>query len=117
MIDIKTVRKFALEFEEAVEKPHFEKTSFRVRKKIFATLDTKKKTLTLKFSPADQSAFSAFDDSVIYPVAGSWGRHGWTVVELAKVESDIFVDALTTSYCRVAPAKLAEKYRPPEENL
>ena len=112
MIDIKTVRKMALAFDEAVEQPHFEKSSFRVRKKIFATLDTEKKNLTLKFTPADQSAFSAFDDSVIYPVSGGWGRQGWTIVELNKVEEDIFEDALTTSYCTVAPKKLAEKYQP-----
>lgn len=115
MIDIETVRKFALEFDEAVEQPHFEKSSFRVRKKIFATLDIEKKTLTLKFSPADQSAFSTFDDSVIYPVLGAWGKQGWTIVELDKIEKDIFIDALTTSYCQVAPKKLAEKYRITEE--
>jgi len=112
MIDIETVREMALNFEEAVEQPHFEKSSFRVRKKIFATLDTEKKTLTLKLSPADQSAFSAFDDSVIYPVPGGWGRQGGTIVELDKVEKDMFEDALTTSYCTVAPRNLAEKYRP-----
>ncbi len=111
MIDIETVHKMALAFDEAVEQPHFEKVSFRVRKKIFATLDTEKKTLTLKFSLSDQSAFSAFDDSIIYPVSGGWGRQGWTIVELEKVEKDIFADALTTSYCTVAPKKLAEKYR------
>ena len=115
MIDIETVRELALSFDEAVEQPHFEKSSFRVRKKIFATLDTEKKTLVLKFSPADQSAFSAFDKSVIYPVPGGWGRKGWTIVELEKVERDIFEDALTTSYCTVAPKKLAEKYRPLED--
>lgn len=117
MIEIKTARKLALEFDEAVEQPHFEKSSFRVRKKIFATLDTEKKTLTLKFSLADQSAFSAFDESAIYPVPGGWGRKGWTIVELEKVEKDILIDALTTSYCQVAPKKLSEKYRPDEEGV
>lgn len=111
MIDVKTVQEAALEFDEAVEQPHFEKSSFRVRKKIFATLDTEKKTLVVKLTPADQSAFSSFDSSVIYPVPGGWGRKGWTIVELEKVERDIFDDALTTSYCNVAPKKLAEKYR------
>jgi len=110
MIDIEAAREMALAFDEAVEQPHFEKISFRVRKKIFATLDTEKKTLTLKFSLEDQSAFSAFDDSIIYPVSGGWGRQGWTIVELNQVGKDIFKDALTMSYCTVAPKKLAEKY-------
>ena len=39
MVSIDTFRKLALSFDEAVEQPHFEKPSFRVNKKIFATLD------------------------------------------------------------------------------
>ena len=112
MIEIEKIRTMALAFEEAVEQSHFEKTSFRVKKKIFATLDTKKKTVVVKLTPADQSSFAAFDDSVIYPVPGAWGRKGWTIIEIDKVAEDMFEDALTTSYCTVAPKKLAEKYRP-----
>ena len=115
MIDIEKVRKMALAFDEATEEPHFEKASFRIRKKIFATLDMAKRTVVLKFTPADQSAFSAFDESVIYPVPGAWGRKGWTIVELEKAGEDLFEDALTTSYCTVAPKKLAEKYRPDDD--
>jgi predicted DNA-binding protein (MmcQ/YjbR family) len=112
MIDIKTVRQLALAFDESEEKPHFEKQSFRVRKKIFATLDAKSKTMVLKLSAVDQSVFSDRDGTVIYPVPGSWGKQGWTKVELKKVRKDIFKDALTTAYCTVAPKKLAEKYLP-----
>ena len=64
---------------------------------------TQRRQLTLKFSAADQSSFSAFDDSAVYPVPGGWGRQGWTIVELEKIKKDLFVDALTTSYCQVAP--------------
>jgi predicted DNA-binding protein (MmcQ/YjbR family) len=112
MIDIKTVRQLALSFEEAEEKPHFEKQSFRVRKKIFATLDKGSKSVVLKLSAVDQSVFSDYDRSAIYPVPGGWGKQGWTKVELKKVRKDIFKDALTTAYCTVAPRKLAEKYLP-----
>jgi hypothetical protein len=112
MIDVRTVRQLALAFDEAEEKPHFEKRSFRVRKKIFATLDTKTKTVVLKLSAVDQSVFSGHDRTVIYPVPGGWGRQGWTKVELKKIRKDVFKDALTTAYCTVAPKKLAEKYLP-----
>ncbi len=111
MIKIAEVRKIALAFDEASESPHFEKTSFRVRKKIFATLDTEKKQVVLKFSLVDQSVFSGFDSAAIYPVPGGWGTKGWTIVELDRVGKDMFQDALITSYCEVAPKKLAEKYR------
>lgn len=113
MIDVKTVRKLALAFDEAEEKPHFEKQSFCVRKKIFATLDTPAQTVVLKLSAIDQSVFCDYDRNAIYPIPGGWGKQGWTAVELKKVRKELFKDALTTAYCTVAPKKLAEKYLPP----
>src|SRR5690349_18170487 len=112
MIDSKTVRKLALAFDDAEEMPHFEKQSLRVRKKIFVTLDTRSKLAVLKLSAVDQSVFSAYDNTAIYPIPGAWGKQGWTRVDLRKVRKDIFKDALTTAYCTVAPKKLAEKYQP-----
>jgi len=110
MVDIETVRKWALAFDEVIELPHFDRTSFRVNKKIFVTLDVKNNRAVLKLSETDQSVFSAFDNSSIYPVPNKWGKHGATQVELKKVRKDLFKDALTSAYCQVAPGKLAEKY-------
>jgi hypothetical protein len=111
VVSINTARKIALGFEEAEEKPHFEKTSFRVRNRIFVTLDSGKHQVVVKLSEIDQSVFSDYDRSAIYPVPGAWGRQGWTIIELKKVRKDMFTDALTTSYCNVAPKKLADCYR------
>lgn len=110
MVRINKFIELALAFEEAVEQPHFHKNSFRVRKKIFATLDTKAKTAVLKFSNHEQSVFGDLAPGVIYPVKGSWGEKGWTEVNLEPVSLDILKYALTTSYCRVAPKTLAAKY-------
>jgi len=93
------------------EKPHFEKTAFRVKNKIFATIDVKSGKVLLKLSEIDQSVFSDYDSSVGYPVPGEWGRHGWTMVEMKKVRKDLFTDVLTTAYCTLAPARLTSKYR------
>jgi len=114
MISEETVRDLALSFEETVEQAHFEKTSFRVKKKIFATMDTNSMHVVLKLSEIDQSVFSDYDDS-IYPVPGGWGKKGWTRVEMQKVREDLFKDALTTAYREVAPKKLADKYKPEDE--
>jgi hypothetical protein len=43
MISLATVRKLARKFDGVEVKPHFEKISFRVRNKIFATVDSKTK--------------------------------------------------------------------------
>ncbi len=111
MVSLDTVRKLALSFPEAEEMPHFEKASFRVKKKIFATLSKKDNRCVVKLSPVDQSVFTANNNKVIYPVKGAWGKQGWTIIELKKVRKDLFKDALTTSYCEVAPEKLASPLR------
>lgn len=112
MVSIETVRKLALSFPETDEHPHFERRAFRVKKKIFATLSEKDMTVSLKLTLHDQSVFCAFDNAVIYPVPGGWGRMGFTFVNLKKVKKVMFRDALTVAYCSVAPLKLAEKYSP-----
>lgn len=111
MVSTETFRRVAMGFDEAEELPHFEKSSFRIKKKIFATLDLKNNRACLKLSAVDQSVFSAFDKSVIYPIPNKWGKQGWTFIELKKVRKDLFKDALTCAYCEVAPKALAEKYK------
>ncbi len=111
MVSIDILRNIALSFPEATEEAHFEKTSFRVNKKIFATYDDIKKRACIKLSEIDQDVFSSADKSIIYPVDNKWGKQGWTLIEMSKVRKDLFVDALTTAYCEVAPRKLAEQIR------
>lgn len=102
MVSIKTFRQLALSFPNTNEEPHFEKTSFRVNKKIFAALDTKKNLACLLFDPIQQSVFSAYDKTIIYPVPNKWGQKGATYVELKKVRKDVLKDALEQAYNKVA---------------
>lgn len=112
MVAIETFRKLALSFPEATEDLHFEKTSFRVKKKIFATYDALKKRACIKLSEVDQDVFSSADKTIIFPVDNKWGKQGWTLIEMDRVHNDLFIDALTTAYCEVAPKKLADQVRP-----
>lgn len=64
---IEEVTAYISTFDEIEESPHFEKRSFRVKKKIVLTIDETKKTATVKLTPEEQSAFMAFDRAVIYP--------------------------------------------------
>lgn len=111
MVSIGEAKEWALALPEAVEQQHFEKTSFRVKKKIFATLDIVNERAVVKLSDIDQSVFCKYDPRIIYPVPGAWGRQGWTIVELGKVRKTMFKDALRSGYCLVAPKKLAELVR------
>lgn len=105
MINIETFRKFALAFENATEEPHFEKTSFRINKKIFASFDEKNNQAVLKLNEIDQSVFCASSEMIFYPLPNKWGKQGWTIVELSKVRPEMFEDALSLSYKNVATKK------------
>jgi hypothetical protein len=108
MISITIFRKIALSLPEATEAPHFEKTSFRVNKKIFATAVPEHNRATVKLSVMDQDIFSAFDNTVIYPVPNKWGKQGWTHINLLAVREDMLTEILKTAYCEVAPKHLAD---------
>lgn len=107
MVNIETFRQTALSFPGTAEQPHFEKTSFRVGKKIFATVDVNTNQACIKLSAIDQDVFSAFDKTIIFPVPNLWGKQGWTFVNLKKIRKSMLIDALKTSYCEVAPKKLS----------
>lgn len=114
MVSVEAARQMALSFPETDEHPHFDRQAFQVKKKIFATLSEKDKTVNLKLTLVDQSVFCSLNKNIIYPVPGGWGRMGYTTAQLSKVKKSMFKDALTTAYCTVAPKKLAEKFSPKE---
>jgi hypothetical protein len=110
MVTIQTFRKIALAFPEAIELPHFDLASFRVRKKIFATLSEENHRAMLRLSEVDQSVFCSFNRDIIYPVPGTWGRQGCTYFELKNLNKEMLNDALRRAYCFVAPKALSEKF-------
>lgn len=101
MVDIATFRQIVSSFPNTEELPHFENTSFRIKKKIFATLKEKSQEACVKLSEIDQSVFCTFDKTVIYPVNNKWGKQGWTLVNLSKVELGTLTDLLNTAYNEV----------------
>ncbi len=105
MKQIDFLRTYSLSLTEVTEEPHFEKTSFRVKKKIFVTYDSIHNRACLKFSESDQDLFSMIDSSVIYPVPNEWGKQVWTNMELDRLENEILKDALISAYSEVAPKK------------
>ncbi|MCD6018070.1 MAG: hypothetical protein K0S53_1191 [Bacteroidetes bacterium] len=109
MVSVDHFIKIALSFDSAEQQAHFDKPSFRVNKKIFATLDIKTQKVVVKLSEVEQSVFSAYDQTIIYPVKGTWGKQGWTEVELKKVRKSVLNDLLKTSYQNVAPKKSLNK--------
>jgi predicted DNA-binding protein (MmcQ/YjbR family) len=105
MVSIESFRKLAMSFPGASEEPHFDKTSFHINKKIFATFDKKNNRVVLKLNEIDQSIFCASNEMIFYPISSKWGKQGWTIVELSKVRPEMFEDALILSYQNVISKK------------
>lgn len=110
MVEPAIVRSIALSFPQTEEAPHQQITSFVIRKKIFATLNAPENRACLRFSKIDQHVFCTFAESPFYPVPNAWGKFGWTLVRLDKVDEEMLRDALTVAYCTLAPKKLAAPY-------
>jgi predicted DNA-binding protein (MmcQ/YjbR family) len=105
MVTALEVEAWALALPDAVQLPHFEKKSYRIKKKIFATVDTKKNRLVVKLSEVDQSIFCSHNPEIIYPLQGFWGKQGYTFIELKKVRKDFCREVLRVSYESVKKGK------------
>ena len=110
MVSTDQVQSLALTFAETSESPHFEKSSFRVRKKIFATMDSSKNEVVVKLTDTDQDIYCSANGGVIQPVDGAWGKKGWTLVRLNLIEEELFKAVLKSSYITVAPKMLGALY-------
>lgn len=111
MIEIETFRKIALSFPETDEEHHNGSSAFKVRGRIFATIDMLTNRACLQFSAIAQDVYASFDESSIYPVPEACGSQGWTFLDLSNLCWHVLSDALTTAYCENAPNDLADQIR------
>lgn len=98
MMNPEKISSIALGLEATEEQPHFEKRSFRHRKKIFATLDEKNKHLVVKLTEVDQSVFSTAFPGMIYPVPNKWGKQGWTRADYEQLSEETLTDLLSLAH-------------------
>ena len=72
---------------------------FRVGGRIFATLASVDKGYgNLSLTPEQQTAFVAESPDVFLPVAGGWGRGGFTHLRLEAASEDVMLGALRTAW-------------------
>ena len=98
MISVHQAREFVMSLDGVVELPHFELTSFRVKKKIFMTMDERKKRVCFMFSTVDQDVFTKMDPVAFTAVPNKWGLKGATYCELSQVKKIVFEDAVNVAY-------------------
>ncbi|MFT5286470.1 MAG: hypothetical protein ACI8TQ_002639 [Planctomycetota bacterium] len=101
-------RDLALTLLEAESHPHRERESFRVRKKIFATLAEADGIVVLKLEVEHQQQLVNSTPSTFMLVG--WEKQGWTGLSLSKISHKDLQALLITAWRNVAPAKLIKDF-------
>ena len=108
MTSCREARELALSLPEAEQREHFGSPSFRVAGKIFAQLSRQEEETAralVKLPAADQAALTVSDPETFSSVP-TWGRHGWTYLQLRMVDASMVHDLLWQSWRLVAPKVL-----------
>ncbi len=112
----KAFRSFALSLPDAHEEPHFDRASFRVGKKIFATMTADGKEAMVKVGSIDRI------DTLLksFPAAffdyGGWTWKGGALgVRLAEVDPELLRELVTAAHGNIAartPSRARAAARP-----
>jgi hypothetical protein len=102
MITNATFIKLASSFPYAKQEDFKTIKRFKIKGKIFATLNAAQNRATLKLSEIDQDVFCSFDLNIIYAVPNKWGKYGWTHLNLKQIETGLCLDALEMAYNNVS---------------
>jgi hypothetical protein len=104
-------RRLALSFPEAHEEPHFERTSFRVGKKIFATMTGDGSEAMVRVAPPDKvDALLTLQPDVFFSYGGWTERNGSLGVRLKKIGEKQMRELVVESWKHAAPKKLVATF-------
>lgn len=102
MADANDLRRIALSLDGTIESPHFDRAAFKVRR-IYVTLAADGKTANFKFTPDEQEFNCLLTPHAFQPVAGGWGRQGWTTATLSELNVPELRQALETAWEHAVP--------------
>lgn len=88
-----------------------ERAAFRTKHRIFATLPPDGASANLLLDRDLQEALCESLPKAFAPVAGGWGRMGYTTVSLKTVTEADLVRALTEAHARASEAKTKPRAR------
>jgi hypothetical protein len=100
-------KRLALSMPEAHEEPHFERTSFRIAKKIFATMtaDGTEAMVPVKDPDLVQTLLASHPE-VFFSHGGWTVRNGSLGVRLAKADAAMMKDLVSEAWRRIAPKRI-----------
>ena len=100
-------RKLALSMPEAHEAPHFDRTSFRVAKKIFATMTQDGREAMVKVPSQDRiRELLAAHPDVFFDHGGWTWKLGALGVRLRPAPAKLLRELVTGAWLHVAPQRL-----------
>jgi hypothetical protein len=103
-------RKAALSFPESSEEPHFERTSFRVGKKIFATMTADGKEAMVRVPDRERLHGLLETRADVFFSYGGWTeRNGALGIRLAKADAATLRELLSDSWRAVAPKRIQSR--------
>ena len=105
-LTIDDVRRIAVSLPETEEREHWGRPSFRVKGKIFVTLWPEELRAVLRLSPDIQHELVEEEPEVYSPVAGAWGKRGYTNVQLEQIGAKEFTTVVKLAWREVAPKRL-----------
>jgi hypothetical protein len=98
-MDAEDFRRTALSFEGVEEGAHMGAPDFRVGGRIFATLAMQAQGFgNLMLSPELQRLLVAGAPGVFLPIAGGWGRKGYTHIRLAEASPEQMHEGLRLAW-------------------
>ena len=109
MVTGEGLRQICLSLPEVEEKPHFDRTSFRIgvpRGKIFATMTKDGSSANLVLSRDEQHLLCAAEPDMFAPVPNKWGEKGSTMIALERADGITLRSACQMAWRRAAPPKL-----------
>ena len=107
----KAFQRVALSLPEAHEEPHFERTSFRVKKKIFATMTADGSEAMVRVGAPEllNSLLSTHAD--VFFSHGNWTlQNGSLGVRLAKADPKMIEALVVESWKHVAPKRVVAAF-------
>lgn len=101
-------RKLVLALEGVTEVPHMNRTAYRTKRKIFATIGDNRR-VHLIVEPEDRREALIESFPKVFFSLGGWSKLGYVAVEISKVDEALFTELVTEAYEGALPKKSARR--------
>jgi len=102
-------RTLALGLPEVEERETWSHPTFRVRDKMFMTMDSEGTSVTVKASKEAQAALVGSEPET-FSVPAYVGQHGWVAVRLDRVDPEELAELIDEAWRMTAPKRLIKAY-------